>query len=274
MPRGVDRKTGEVRGKPQKPSNPNTAKKRYGKYAQPRKKGEQLPPEERTEPRWDESTQRWLNGKGNPICGQPRTGRSTAGPGICCQDAGWGTDHVGSGPCKNHGGSLPEVSNKHVVNQVLEGKSPLDPKGLWGAPINVTPEQAILEEVHRTQGAVTWLGEQLQNLPQSDHHKPFGHYLVDKFQEERTHLVAVCKAAIGLGIAQKQVELAQEQGKLLAAVLQAFIADPDLNLTPAQRAKVPDLLRKHLMTIPQAVLQPQPALNPADPLAHDPKNGE
>ena len=258
MPRKPDKKTGEYRGKPQNPTKATgTAKKRYGKYAQPRKKGEQLPPEERTEPTWDPTKQRWVNKRGEPICGRPRTGRSYAGPGICCQPAGWGTDHLGSGPCKNHGGTLPEVAAKAHVDQVMNGQTSFG--AFWGAPVNITPEEAMLQEIHRTQGHVTWLGEQLAHLPEQDHHKPFGHYLVDKYQAERQHLVGVCKAAITMGIAQKQVELAQAQGKLLAAVLQAFTLDPELNLTPAQRAKVPDLLRKHLTTIP--LTQPQNIAN-------------
>ena len=262
MPRKPDKATGEMRGKVQKATNAAkkaNARKRYGKYAEPRKKGEQLPPEQRTEPTWDETKQCWVNGYGAPICGLPRTGRSTAGPGICCQPAGWGTDHLGHGPCKNHGGSLPAVANKAHVDAVFAGDT--SATRIWGAPINITPEEAMLQEVHRTQGAVTWLADQLASLTNEDTHKPFAHYLVDKYQAERQHLVSVCKAAIGMGIAQKQVEIAQAQGKLLAAVLQSFVLDPDLNLTPAQRAKVPDLLRKHLTTIPQQQAQ-TPQLNP------------
>lgn len=251
MPRKPDKKTGEMRGKPQKvtaASKKANAAKRYGKYALPRKKGEQLPPSQRTQPTWDEDRQCWVNKLGTRICGAPRTGRSYAGPGICCQPAGHGTNHLGYGQCKMHGGTLPEVANKAQVNRILDGAT--DHGRFWGAPINVTPEEAILQEIHRTQGHVSWLGIQLSNLPESDQHKTFGHYLIEKYQEERSHLIAVCKTALANNIAEKQVEIAQMQGKLLASVLQAFTLDPDLALTPAQRAKVPDLLRKHLTTIP------------------------
>lgn len=39
-----------------------------------------------------------------PICGKPK--RDGSGE-PCTQPAGWGTDHVGVGPCKLHGGASP-----------------------------------------------------------------------------------------------------------------------------------------------------------------------
>jgi hypothetical protein len=38
-----------------------------------------------------------------------RCGAKTRSGGNCTQVAGWGTDHVGEGPCKLHGGSTPTV---------------------------------------------------------------------------------------------------------------------------------------------------------------------
>src|SRR5688500_3420092 len=105
MPRRPDKATGQMRGKVQTKKYANAQKKRYGKYAQPRKKGEQLDPEDRTEPRYDKKKKCWVNALGTPICGALRSGKSYAGPGICCQPAGWGTDHKGFGQCKLHTGS-------------------------------------------------------------------------------------------------------------------------------------------------------------------------
>jgi hypothetical protein len=39
-------------------------------------------------------------------CGAPKR----QGEGTCTQVAGWGTNHLGQGPCKLHGGSTPTVS--------------------------------------------------------------------------------------------------------------------------------------------------------------------
>lgn len=40
------------------------------------------------------------------LCGRPKH----QGDGTCAKQAGWGTDHVGEGPCKLHGGTLPNVA--------------------------------------------------------------------------------------------------------------------------------------------------------------------
>ena len=44
-----------------------------------------------------------------PICGAAK--RQGGGP--CTQKAGWGTDHVGEGKCKLHGGSSPIKSGRY-----------------------------------------------------------------------------------------------------------------------------------------------------------------
>src|SRR5262245_31354772 len=48
----------------------------------------------------------------NPICGSKRSGKSSSGPGICCMPAGWGTEHLGEGYCKLHGGTNPNNNAK------------------------------------------------------------------------------------------------------------------------------------------------------------------
>lgn len=246
MPRGKDKKTGEIRGKEQTGKHARTQKKRYGKYAKPFKKGEMLPEEERTQPRYNEETGEWVNALGTPICGAERTGKSAAGPGICCQPAGWGTTHKGFGKCKMHGGSTHTGIAAAAKEKFQK---------LYGSPIETDPATALLNELYRTQGHVEWLGQRIAELENPELFqksiagmKP--HVLVEQYQTERAHLVSVAKAAIGMGIAQKQVEIVQEQGKMLAMVLHAFIIDPELELTPQQRMKVPTLMRKHLQSIP------------------------
>jgi len=43
--------------------------------------------------------------------------RKTDGSGYCGQTAGWGTDHVGHGRCKYHGGDSPN-GDKSVINDL------------------------------------------------------------------------------------------------------------------------------------------------------------
>lgn len=68
-------------------------------------------------------------GHDGPRCGS----RKRQGEGTCTQVAGWGTDHVGEGPCKLHGGSTPSVSQGATLRLVereareLFGKVAPDP---------------------------------------------------------------------------------------------------------------------------------------------------
>lgn len=50
---------------------------------------------------------------GGTTCGA----RKRQGPGVCKQVAGWGTDHVGAGRCKLHGGATPI---KHGLRSTIE----------------------------------------------------------------------------------------------------------------------------------------------------------
>lgn len=70
--------------------------------------------------------------KGYPICGA----RKKQGEGVCHQKAGWGTDHLGQGKCKLHGGASRRITgrwskvvNEHVakyLEELEEDENPLD----------------------------------------------------------------------------------------------------------------------------------------------------
>ncbi|NBB84970.1 MAG: hypothetical protein GVY12_01945 [Bacteroidetes bacterium] len=65
-----------------------------------------------------------------------------AGDGYCAQKAGWGTDHVGQGRCKLHGGATPI---KHGRYSVIERESIRDLADHFlddDAPLDVLPELA------------------------------------------------------------------------------------------------------------------------------------
>jgi hypothetical protein len=188
-----------------------------------------------------------------PICGAARTGNSSSGPGVCCQPAGWGTPHPGTGHCKHHGGCLPaqvrqaetERAQKHVV--------------MFGADRTIDPQLALLEEVQRTAGHVDYLRDLIQQFDDKTKLTQFTEAGIEPavwvrmYQDERNHLVKVCEAAIKCGVAERQVRIAEEQGRLMAMVLMAFIHDPDLNLDSKQMSFAPKLIRKHLTSAPLTI---------------------
>lgn len=77
---------------------------------------------------------------GYPVCGA----RKKQGPGTCKQKAGWGTDHVGTGRCKLHGGASRRIHGRYskVVNvavQELLEELDGDPN-----PLDVVPDLQLM----------------------------------------------------------------------------------------------------------------------------------
>lgn len=197
---------------------------------------------------------------GKPKCGGKRRGEGTGQ--ICTRPAGWGTDHAGTGRCKLHGGG----TRSHQA----AGKRALAERAVrtFGLPREIDPRDALLEEVYRTAGAVDWLWSQVQALLPDDviwgkteevnktagefpgldvTHAAAVNLWVKLWQDERAHLVRVAKEAINAGIEERKVRLAEQQGTLLAGVIQRILGD--LDLTPAQAARIPEVVPRHLRAV-------------------------
>jgi len=138
----------------------------------------------------------------------------------------------------------------------------------YGLSIDVSPTDALLEEVRWTAGHVAWLRARVQEVEQDaliwgrtkreDHgatefpginetEQAAPSVWLDLYQRERKHLLDVCKAAIGAGIEERRVRLAESQGALLASVIRAIL--DDLALTPEQAARVPDVVPRRLRAV-------------------------
>jgi hypothetical protein len=204
-----------------------------------------------------------------PICGAKRTGRSWAGPGVCCQPAGWGTNHLGYGKCKLHGGGLPSHVTQATQEKILvEAMTNPSVNTLYGSPKEIGPHEALLAEIHRTSGHVEWLQSHISALEgpaELRQHSDLGvqpSVWITMYQQERQHLVRVCKAAIDAGVAERHVRVAEQQGALIAQALQAFIQSPELELNPAQLLIAPKLLRKVFSSL--ALPAPEQQVEPVE----------
>ena len=181
--------------------------------------------------------------------------RSTNQP--CRLPAGWGTDHPGFGNCRRHcgntSGGRKSAQNKMAAAAVVT----------FGLPREVDPHDALLEEVWRTAGAVDWLqrkvreqeGKELVWGVVEQTSAPGAPSLIKRstkpsiwlqlYRQEHHHLVDVCRVAIAAGVAERQVRLAEEQGKQIAAVILGVLQD----LGVQGREEVPSLVRKHLVLV-------------------------
>ncbi|GHE47419.1 hypothetical protein GCM10017673_56600 [Streptosporangium violaceochromogenes] len=179
--------------------------------------------------------------------------------GWCHRPEGWGTDHAGTGRCKLHGGAT------QTHKAAAKAEAARRAVATYGLPREVDPAVALLEEVHRTAGHVTWLAEVVGDLGQDDlvwsvaeevdriggiaagsetTHKAAPSVWLDLYQRERKHLTDVCKTAIAAGIAERQVRLAEQQGAIVVDVIRRIL--DRLSLTAEQAALVPQVVPEEL----------------------------
>lgn len=192
--------------------------------------------------------------------------------------------------CRMHGGKTPGALAKGAARQAEEEARRA--VATLGLAVDVSPAEALLEEVRWTAGHVAWLRARVQELEdrallirpgegedpedigalgktsahplvwgQTEYSsktggEDWGTRTVEKaapsiwyelYTRERKHLVDVCTAALRAGVEERRVQLAEQQGHLLAQVIRAILHD--LGLTTTQQQLVATVVPKHLRAI-------------------------
>lgn len=195
-------------------------------------------------------------GTNPPKCGA----QLRAAEGYCSRTAGWGTNHLGVGCCKTHGGNSASHVNKAAKTLVMQQMA-----AHWGDLVVVDPGEALIQEVHRAQGVVTWIHMVLRSFTTLN----FDHVTeaearsmvlqmtafnglqatvwVEMFFKERRHLAQVAKMALDAGVAERAVTIEEEKMALVAGAIKDIFNE--LGLTVEQRAKFPEIARRHLTAI-------------------------
>lgn len=184
---------------------------------------------------------------------QERCGVVYKGRPPCRQRAGWGTDHKGFGPCKNHGGTLQTVRDRQMGAMLVADAMKLIPA--FGEAVEQNPEQALLDLVSQSAALVSFYGEQVNKLAEKElpdtvagtfmravqgYEQGSGLFgpeiAVDKdgtehiigeklrgmvvlWNEERDRLSKYAKTALGAGIERRRVELAERYGERIVVVV-------------------------------------------------------
>lgn len=173
----------------------------------------------------------------------------------CSQAAGWGTDHVGYGPCKHHMGATP-AGRKAAGYEMGE-----ELMAFYGSPIDTSPIEALLDEVNRTAGHVAWLGKRISqfDIPLTEEVddatgkvkviRPAGlppevDGWIRVYQSERTQLIKASKMALDAGVNERLVQIAEHQGAKLADAVETILVG--LRLTVEQQAMVPTIVPRVL----------------------------
>lgn len=184
-------------------------------------------------------------------CGAKRKPRPDDDPDVeyrCELKAGFGTDHVGWGNCKYHGGNTAA----HVTN--AQNNLARLHVASFGLPVVTTPADALLAEVYRTAGHVAYLAQVVADLEHVDliqytkdkgliWEKPA--VWVEMYQAERKHLVMVCTAAIKCGIAERLVRIEESRGERLVKAFKDAMEELGVPLT----SEVGQVVARHLRLI-------------------------
>ena len=138
--------------------------------------------------------------------------------------------------CRMHGGASPQA--RAAAARRLSEREAQKALETYGIPIVTNPEDALLDEVHRTAGHVAWLGAVVAELDQdglaqrsmrSGGREPSVWLRI--YQVERKHLVSVAAAALKAGVEERRVQVVESQAAQLVAVIRALIGDQRLGIT-------------------------------------------
>lgn len=173
----------------------------------------------------------WLDA-GVPLC--EAATRSREGE-PCLQPAGWGTPHPGRGRCRFHGGNAPTHVTKAKREELAEAAATFSTRR------DIPPAEALAEVIGLTAGAVAWLASRVaeDDGPDAD--------VVRIYGEERDRLARVSKAALDVGLDARRVQLAEDQGRVVASLIQRILGD--LELTPSQQVVAPTVVRRRLLEL-------------------------
>lgn len=202
-----------------------------------------------------------MDDAGKPKC----TSRSKQAGERCKRDPAIGLDK-----CAIHCG-LSKAERDRIAAEYLAGQQARKAVVTYGLPRDISPTEALLEEVRYTAGHVAWLREKVAELEDRDlvwgvteqvdkqasefrgvdtteAAKP--NVWLELYYRERKHLVDVTKAAISAGIEERRVKLAEQQGQLLVGVIRAIL--DDLHLSAEQQAMVSEVVPRRLRAVSAA----------------------
>jgi hypothetical protein len=177
---------------------------------------------------------------------------------------------AGATVCENHGGGAPQVKAKAKAR--VQEAAVVAAALRFAVPIEVSPSEGLIQEVHRTAGVIAWAEQQViricgdtpDNLIRGTRSVkrtvgqsvegpvdvtatevgPLLNFWVDLWQKERRHFVDVCKTTLAAGVEERRIQLAEQEGERQGRWLQACLAP--LNLSDSQMRAVMSSASSHL----------------------------
>lgn len=163
----------------------------------------------------------------------------------CRLFAGQGTQHPGVGRCKHHLGNTKGHQKNAVKVQAEREMLAAQERLEFGGQIDIEPVEALLTVLRLSAGHLAWLRSELGAHEDKTDFR--GQVLMRLWNDERERVARIAKAALDAGVQERQIALAERYGEMLAELLREIFFDPGLALTMKQRAKLPSVLRRHLV---------------------------
>lgn len=168
----------------------------------------------------------------------------------CERVAGGRTGHPGVGHCNLHQGNSPRATVEGFMIMAHAFAN------AGARAIEISPAQALLEEVNRTAAGIAWLDEKVGTATADDDILPpiekvsgggrLGEYVLLR-ERERAHLVRAASAAITSHAAELVGEAERVKGELLARLLLGTL--DKLELSPADEQRAREVLRGELLAL-------------------------
>jgi hypothetical protein len=139
--------------------------------------------------------------------------------------------------CVKHGGGQPKARKAGTARRAEEKARAA--VAAYGLPRDVSPTEALLEEVRWSAGHVAWLRDRVARFDQGPEPLTIdaeGRALLDVYADERDRLVRIAKTTLDAGVEERRVQLAESQGALVAGAIRRILVR--LNLTSEQEALV------------------------------------
>lgn len=157
--------------------------------------------------------------------------------------------------CRFHGGHAPQVLA--AVERRKREAELARAAQTYGAPIGIPAAEAMQDLIDRTYGNLRYVVAIMASLTEDDLRADS--FWLERYDAERDRLAKLGKSVLDAGIAERQVRLAEDQGRQLANVLRDVLADVFGLLGEAgvsvdvlvriQREAVPGVVRQRLSEV-------------------------
>lgn len=179
-------------------------------------------------------------GHGHPVCGA----KKRQGEGTCQRPAGWGTDHLGYGPCRTHGGNTRNHRTAALHQQAERAL----------ADLHAPPVDNPLTELARITGqVVAWkdaLAEKVNELTSIRYSTEGGEQLraeVALFERALDRCERFLTAMARLNIDERLARIEQQQVDLITYAVTAVLEE--LGLPTEQQVEARRGIARHLRVV-------------------------